>query len=92
VRLRLKVQIPVLLRHDVRALQTQEQRLEAHHRHRCAGIVRLVVRLRYYARFLVDIGKDRSVVLEGLFARVFKHFAHVLYGHVSSLLILKFGG
>jgi hypothetical protein len=75
VRLGLKVQVAIHLGHDARTLQAQKQRPQ---RHDIARVCRRIVRLRYYARFLVDVLEDGSVVLERLLARLLKHLGHVL--------------
>ena len=75
MRLGLEVQIPIHLGHDARALQAQIQRPQ---RHYIARIRWRSVRLRYYARFLMDVLEDGPVVLECLLARLLKHLAHVL--------------
>jgi hypothetical protein len=82
VRLRLKVQIAIPFRHDIRTLQTQIQRPQADHVQN-TSIFCLIIRLRDYARFLVDIRKDGSIVVDGLFARVLEHFPHMLCRGVS---------
>ena len=76
----LEMQVSIPLCHDAWTLQAQKQRPEADN---MMPIIRrrVVIRLRYYARFLVDILEDEPVVLESLLACVFEHFAHVLCSH-----------
>jgi hypothetical protein len=75
MRFGLEVQVSVRLGHDAGALQTQ---VEGSQGHDGAALGRRVVCLRYDARLLVDVAEDGLVVDEGLLARPFEHFAHVL--------------
>lgn len=80
----LEVLVSLLVGHDVRALEAKIQRTEGYD-----GLaVRIDVRLRYYTRFIVHELQDRSVVLEGLLARIFEHLTHVFCVVISGAVFI----
>lgn len=71
------VLVPIRLGHDIGTLQAKIQRAERYN-----GLaIGPLVRLGYYARFLVYGLKDVPVVVKGCFARILEHLAHMLCLH-----------
>lgn len=73
--LRIEVLVSLFVGHDVGALQAEIERAKGHDRF----AIRVDVRLRYHARFIVYELEDRSVMLKGRLARILKHLAHMFY-------------